>query len=101
MCSELTCFWEIDKDWDEAVPYVMFAVREAPTESLILAEPAGIRAPCAQPAGYGSRRLVLPPVWSSGIFVENGNVHTEEVTESTRGGLVAPEPCLEAYESLL
>ena len=25
---------EREKDWDEAVPYVLFAVREAPTESL-------------------------------------------------------------------
>ena len=25
---------EYEKDWDEAVPYLMFAVREVPTESL-------------------------------------------------------------------
>ncbi len=29
-----TFCYERDKDWDEAVPYVLFAVREAPTESL-------------------------------------------------------------------
>ncbi len=53
------------------------------------------------PVGYSSRCLVLPPVWSSGIFVEHGDVHTREAIESTRGGSVTPGPGSEAYEDVL
>ncbi len=52
-----------DKDWDEEVLSVMFVVREAPNRVAgVLAEPAGVRTPCAWSVGCGSRRLVLSPV---------------------------------------
>ena len=51
-----------EKDWDEAVPYVLFAVREAPTESLgFFPEPVSVWAPGARPIGFSSRSLVYSP----------------------------------------
>ncbi len=91
-----------DKDWDEAVPYVMFVVQEEPTKSLGLL-------PNHLVFGHhvrGPLDVVRDPwcrlvFWSSGTLVKHGGMHMGEVNESTQSGSFACGSGSEGKEDVL